>query len=72
VGPLPPIGWTEAGRLVPTDLADAPLDDADRNKLATWTNLYEGLASSRTANKLSDLEPYQRWGRIVARLSFTL
>jgi hypothetical protein len=54
------------GRLVPADLTDP----ADRTRLATWTNLYEGLAS--LTNELADLEPYQRWGRIVARFSFTL
>jgi hypothetical protein len=52
------------GRHVPADLSDPA-------KLATWTNLYEGLAGL-TGNELADLEPYQRWGRVVARFTFTL
>ncbi len=61
-----------AGRLVPADLAGQSLDAAARNELATWKNLCEGLTVSLTSNGLADLEPYQRWGRIVARFSFTL
>jgi hypothetical protein len=61
-----------AGRLVPADLAGPSLDAAAGSELATWKNLCRGLTASLTSNSLADLEPYQRWGRIVARFSFTL
>jgi hypothetical protein len=57
---------------VPADLAGPSLDDAARAEAATWGNLYQGLQASLTQNSLDDLEPYQRWGRVVARFSFTL
>jgi hypothetical protein len=70
---LAPVGVDRSsGRLVPADLAGTSLDDTTRNELAAWTSLSEGLAASLTGNTLTDLEPYQRWGRIVARFSFTL
>jgi hypothetical protein len=65
----PASGDRPAGRLVPADLTDASLDAA---KLTTWTNLCAGLDASLTATSLTDLEPYQRWGRIAARFSFTV
>ena len=49
-----------------------PANDAAQNYLTSWTNLYQGLAASLNGNRLTDLEPYQRWARIVARFSFTL
>jgi hypothetical protein len=59
------------GRLVPADLV-GPSDGAERNESATWANLHEALQACLAPNKLSDLEPYRRWGSIVARFSFTL
>jgi hypothetical protein len=46
-----------------------PLSQADE---AEWVNMYNGLKESINSNKLHDIEPYQRWGRTVARFSFTL
>jgi hypothetical protein len=60
------------GQLVPADLAGPSVDAAARDELASWTNLYEGLTASLPSTDLIDLEPYQRWARIVARFSFTL
>jgi hypothetical protein len=68
----PPGRGQPAGRLVPPDLTDTPIDDANRGKLIAWTNLYDALTARPTANGLDNIEPYQRWGRIVARFSFTL
>lgn len=39
---------------------------------AEWENMYNGLKESAPGNQLKELDPYQRWGRIVARFSFTL
>jgi hypothetical protein len=60
------------GRLMPADLTGTPTNDATQNELTNWTNLHKGLAASLNGNGLTDLEPYQRWARIVARFSFTL
>ena len=65
----PASGDRPAGRLVPADLTNASLDAV---KLTTWTNLCAGLDANLAATALTDLEPYQRWGRIAARFSFTL
>lgn len=40
--------------------------------VAAWHDLHRGLVESRSSGGLEDLEPYRRWGRIVARFSFTL
>jgi hypothetical protein len=72
VDALNPAG--EAGkpsRLVPPDLVD-PSDGAKSEESATWANLYEALQACLAVNKLTDLEPYRRWGGVVARFSFTL
>jgi hypothetical protein len=37
-----------------------------------WANMYNVLKNSINDNELHDIEPYQRWGRTVARFSFTL
>jgi hypothetical protein len=58
------------GALVPPDLVDPALDGAA--EVSAWVNLYQGLQGSLPENSLDDLEPYQRWGRVVARFSFTL
>jgi hypothetical protein len=58
--------------LVPADLTDSSVDDAARAEAATWANLHQGLQASLAQDGLDDLEPYQRWGRVVARFSFTL
>jgi hypothetical protein len=67
----PKTSGNQPGKLMPADLAGSS-DDTVRNELATWTNLCVGLAASLEFNDLKDLEPYRRWGRIVARFSFTL
>lgn len=54
------------GSLLPADLAGQP------SELAGWTSLHSGLTAGLQATTLDDLEPYRRWGRIVARFSFTL
>ncbi|MFF0014127.1 P-loop NTPase fold protein [Streptomyces sp. NPDC005374] len=61
-----------AGRLVPPDLASTSPDSGDGHERAAWTNLQSALESVLTPKGLMDLEPYKRWGRIVARFSFTL
>jgi len=74
VSALAPASDTRAaGRLMPQVLTEQSRDsDADRSELTAWTKLCEGLSAGLTSNRLTDLEPYQRWGRIVARFSFTL
>jgi len=32
----------------------------------------QGISDSTWHNTLTELEPYRRWGRVVARFSFTL
>ena len=65
---------TETGesgrRLVPADLIDQGVDGSYES--AAWANMYEALQVCLAPNTLGNLEPYQRWGRIVARFSFTL
>jgi hypothetical protein len=60
------------GALVPADLVGRWPDDAAQAEAAMWANLHQGLQASLASNTLDDLEPYQRWGRVVARFSFTL
>lgn len=65
VAPNPP------GLLMPTDLVNPPAGE-ERGEPAVWANMYEALRACLAHNQLSELEPYQRWGQIVARFSFTL
>lgn len=59
--------------LAQSDIAPPPEKDllslADEAK---WENMFTGLKASLSDNQLYDLEPYRRWGRTVARFSFTL
>ena len=52
---------------------DSPIDKDDLSQVeaAEWENMYSGLSESLAGNKLNVIEPYQRWGRTVARFSFT-
>jgi hypothetical protein len=60
------------GALVPTDFTATSLSNIARGDTADWANLHQGLQASIASNDLADLKPYQRWGRVVARFSFTL
>jgi hypothetical protein len=60
------------GALVPTDFTSTSLGNIARADAASWANLHQGLQASIAPNGLADLEPYQRWGSVVARFSFTL
>ncbi|MFC6160203.1 P-loop NTPase fold protein [Kribbella jiaozuonensis] len=66
----PSTAASPTGRLVPSDL-DLP-NDPERIDSAVWANMHRSLAACLPATQLTQLEPYQRWGRIVARFSFTL
>jgi hypothetical protein len=60
------------GKLVPSDIALPPDDDLlSLAAAAEWENMFNGLKASIPDNQLHDLEPYRRWGRTVARFSFT-
>jgi hypothetical protein len=73
VAALDPKGADEPpGVLVPTGFAASSLGNIARADAAIWTNLHQALQASIAPNGLADLEPYQRWGRVVARFSFTL
>lgn len=58
------------GALAPTDLGRG--DDAVGDESASWAALFEALEGCVDHDGPSDIEPYQRWGKIVARFSFTL
>ncbi|HWD78053.1 MAG TPA: P-loop NTPase fold protein [Kribbella sp.] len=66
----PATASSSAGSLVPKDLD--LLNDPERTDSAVWANLHRALTACLPAIQLAELEPYQRWGRIVARFSFTL
>jgi hypothetical protein len=60
-------------KLAPDDIANPEDDDLlGQAEAAEWANMLRGLHESLPENQLDDLEPYQRWGRTVARFSFTL
>lgn len=72
VGELDP-DKAEQGKLVPAEIR--PPEDRDllsQTAAAEWENMVKGLQASLPGTRLNDLEPYQRWGRTVARFSFTL
>jgi hypothetical protein len=60
------------GALVPRDLTGASLGAIAKADAASWANLHQALQACAAQNGLADLEPYQRWGSVVARFSFTL
>jgi len=60
------------GPLVPATLGSPATGTAPSLESTAWSDLHRGLASAQPQNALGDLEPYQRWGRIAARFSFTL
>jgi len=60
------------GALVPTDFAATSPGSIARADAASWANLHQGLQASIVPDGLADLEPFQRWGAVVARFSFTL
>jgi hypothetical protein len=62
----------DSGGLVPSDLArPSERSDIVKAEVAEWSNMHTGLQESLENNPLEKLEPYQRWGRTVARFSFT-
>jgi len=61
-----------SGPLVPADLTGDSLSAIAKADAASWANLHQALQASVAHNGLGDLEPYQRWCRVVARFSFTL
>lgn len=66
----PGTGNGEPGALAPTDLGRG--DDAVGDESASWAALVQALESCVAHDGQSGIEPYQRWGQIVARFSFTL
>jgi KAP family P-loop domain len=61
------------GKLVPTDIISPKDEDLiSLAAAAEWENMFNGLKASLPDNQLHHLEPYTRWGRTVARFSFTL
>ncbi len=64
----PSSGGAATGAYFPKDLRAADAND----NLAQWTNMTQGISDSTWHNTLTELEPYRRWGRVVARFSFTL
>ena len=69
----PSSGGAATGAYFPKDLRAAdPNDNLAQYELAQWTNMTQGISDSTWHNTLTELEPYRRWGRVVARFSFTL
>jgi hypothetical protein len=60
------------GALVPPDLIGESLGAIAKADAASWANLHQALQACAPQNTLTTLEPYQRWGSVVARFSFTL
>lgn len=70
------------GKLLPADIFSEKQEDGlvypkqddllSQTAAAEWENMFLGLMGSLALNRLEGLEPYQRWGRTVARFSFTL
>ncbi len=69
----PSSGGAATGAYFPKDLRAAdPNDNLAQYELAQWTNMTHGISDSTWHNTRTELEPYRRWGRVVARFSFTL
>ena len=60
------------GALVPADLTSQSLSAIAKADAASWANLHQALQTCAPQNTLTILEPYRRWGSVVARFSFTL
>ena len=60
------------GALVPADLTGQSLSAIAKADAASWANLHQALEACAPHNTLTIMEPYQRWGSVAARFSFTL
>lgn len=70
---LDPAPGGQPGALVPPDISDGTDGDyASISDAAIWADLHRALESLLTSTSLPELAPYQRWGPVVARFSFTL
>ena len=72
VAALDPSNARVGPQLAPEDLvgesANSPVDEEGTR----WAALHEALLACGHEPEDDDLEPYQRWGTVVARFSFTL
>ena len=61
------------GSLVPAEISHpAGQDQVSQSDAVEWERMVNGLKSSLGSNKLLELNPYRRWGPIVARFSFRI